>query len=57
MSNTGLIVPEGLPADILKNLSHEQIAELGYWLFAQLAAQRPHKGGVRCCRQLARRLY
>lgn len=39
-SGTGLIAPKALPDHLLQELTHEQIRDIGYYLFEQLVAQR-----------------
>lgn len=41
-NNTGLITPDNLPGDILKELTHLHIQRLGYFLFEQLVRQRDY---------------
>jgi len=36
----GLITPDNLPFDLLRELSHSQIREIGHFLFEQLVKQR-----------------
>lgn len=40
MSGEGLIKADGLPDDLLRSLNHEQIQQVGYFLFSQLVKQR-----------------
>lgn len=40
MSGEGLIKADNLPDDLLHSLTHEQIQQVGYFLFSQLVKQR-----------------
>jgi len=40
MVGEGLIKADGLPDDLLRSLTYEQIQQVGYFLFSQLVKQR-----------------
>jgi len=40
VKDTGLICPDNLPDNLLEDLNHGQIEQMGYFLFAQLVKQR-----------------